>query len=235
MQQPPSYVNASYLDYVYRLHKSLYGLKQAPRACFKRFTSHFLYLGFIASIVDRSLFVIHTPHVLLYLLLYVDDIIIKSPNLHHIAPLVTVFGHAFELKDLGPLNYFLGIQITPTSIGIALNQSKYALDLLHEFDMDNVKPIKTPCYPSIKLISIFGHLLSDPSSYCNMIGGLQYLTFTRPDLSYAVHQLCQFTQFPTDQHLVVAKRVLRYVRGTLITSIQFNPGQLTLSAFIDAD
>lgn len=178
MQQPPTYVNASYLDYVCRLHKSLCGLKQARRARFKRFTSHLLYLGFTASIVDRSLFVIHTPHVLLYLLLYVNDIIIKSPNPHHIAPLVTVLGHAFELKDLGPLNYFLGIQITPTSTGIALNQSKYALDLLHKFDMDNVKPIKTPCYPSIRLIPIFGHLLSDPSSYHNMVGGLQYLAFT---------------------------------------------------------
>ena len=210
-------------------------MKQAPRACFKRFTGHLLYLGFIASIVDCSLLVIHTPHVLLYLLLYVDDIIIKSPNPHHIAPLVTVSGHAFELKDLGPLNYFLGIQITPTSTGIALNQSKYALDLLHKFDMDNVKPIKTPCYPLIRLIPIFGHLLSNPSSYRNMVGGLQYLAFTRPDLSYVVHQLCQFTQFPTDQHLVVAKRVLQYVGGTLITSLQFNPGQLTLSTFIDAD
>ena len=112
---------------------------------------------------------------------------IESPNPHHIASLVTILGHAFELKDLGPINYFLGIKITPTSTGIALNQSKYALDLLHKFDMDNVKPIKTPCYPLVRLISIFGHLLLDPSPYRNMVGGLQYLAFTRPNLSYVVH------------------------------------------------
>lgn len=140
MQQPFDYVDASHTDYVCRLHKSLYGLKQAPKAWFERFTSHFLHLGFTASIIDPSLFVIHTPHVLLYILLYVDDIIITVRNPHHITSLVAALGYAFELKDLGPLNYFLGIQITPTSTGISLNQSKYALDLLHKFDMDNAKP-----------------------------------------------------------------------------------------------
>lgn len=200
--------------------ESLYGLKQASRVWFERFTSHPPHLGFTASIIDPSLFVIHTPHVLLYLLLYVDDIIITDPNPHHIASLVAALGHAFELKDLGgPLNYFLGIKITSTSTGISLNQSKYALDLLHKFDMDNAKPVKTPCYPLIKFISTSGHLLLDPSTYRSMVGGLQYLTFSRPDLSYAVHQLCQFMQFPTDQLLAVAKRILRYVRGTLTTSL----------------
>lgn len=68
-----------------------------------------------------------------------------------------------------------------------------------------------------------------------MVKGLQYLTFSRPDLSYAIHQLCQFMQFPTDQHLAAGKRVLRYVRGTLTTSLKFNLGPLALSAFTDAD
>lgn len=106
---------------------------------------------------------------------------------------------------------------------------------LHKFDMDNVKPIKTPYCPSVRLISIFVHLLSDPSTYRVMVGVLQYLTFTRPNLSYAVHQLCQFIQFLTNQHLIAVKRVLRYVRDILTTSLQFNLGQLTLSAFTDID
>ena len=198
MAQPPGYIDFAHPDYVCRLHKSLYGLKQAPRAWFERFTNQLLHLGFTASVADPSLFVYHTPHVLLYLLLYVDDIIITSPNPHHINSLVNALGRAFELRDLGPLSYFLGIQILPTSTGVSLNQSKYALDLLHKFDMDNAKPVKTPCCPSTRLTSSSGQLLSDPSSYHSMVGGLQYLTFTRPDLSYAVHQLCQFMQFPTN-------------------------------------
>ena len=77
--------------------------------------------------------------------------------------------------------------------------------------------------------------LSDPSTYRSMIGALQYLTFTRPDLAFSVHQLCQFMQFPTTTNLEAAKRVLRYVRGTLSHGIYFSHGPLTLTAFTDAD
>lgn len=173
--------------------------------------------------------------IILHLLLYVNDIIITGPTPHHINSLVNALGRAFELKDLDHLNYFLGIQILPTSTGVSLNQSKYALDLLHKFDTDNAKPMKTPCCPSTRLTSTSRQLLSDPSSYRSMVGGLQYLTFTRPDLSYAVHQFCQFMQLPTDQHFVAAKRVLRYIHDTLNRSLQFNPSPLTLLAFTDAD
>lgn len=172
MVQPHGYIDFAHPDYVCRLHKSLYGLKQAPRAWFERFMSQLLHLGFMASVVDPSLFMYHTPHVLLYVLLYVDDIIITGPNPLHINSLVNALGRAFELRDLGPLSYFLGIQILLTSTGVSLNQSKYALDLLHKFDMDNAKPVKTPYCPSTRLTSTSGQLLSNPSSYRSMVGGL---------------------------------------------------------------
>ena len=110
----------------------------------------------------------------------------------------------FELKDLGPLSYFLGIQISHTQYGISLTQSKYASDVLHRFNMENSKAVKTPCCSSSRLVPISGVPLSDPTMYRSMVGALQYLTFTRPDLTFSVHQLCQFMSKPTLVHLEVA-------------------------------
>ena len=109
MQQPPGYIDVAYPTYVYKLHKSLYGLKQAPRAWFERFTFHLIHLGFQASFADNSLFIFHSKSTIIYLLLYVDDIILTGNNSKHIASLVTAFKAVFELKDLGELNYFLGV------------------------------------------------------------------------------------------------------------------------------
>ena len=119
MQQPSSYVDQQFLNQICRLHKSLYGLKQAPRAWFDRFTSQLLHLGFIASLVDSSLFIDHNSHTTIYLLLYVDDIIITG-NDPQISYLITALSTTFELKDLGALSYFLGIQIVPTKFGLTL-------------------------------------------------------------------------------------------------------------------
>ena len=112
MQQPLGYVDAAHLTFVCKLHKSLYGLKQAPRAWFERFMFHLLHLGFTASFVDSSLFIFQSKSILIYLLLYVDDIIITWNNSKHVSSLITALISVFELKDLGALNYFLGVQIS---------------------------------------------------------------------------------------------------------------------------
>ena len=101
--------------------------------------------------------------------------------------------------------------------------------------MHNSKPTKTPCCLATKLTPDSSLRLSDPSTYRSMVGALHYLTFTRPDLAFSVHQLCQFMQFPTTTYLEVAKRVLKYVRGTLSHGIYFSLGPLTLTAFTDVD
>ena len=120
MQQPPGYVDSQFPSHVCKLHKSLYGLKQAPRAWFDRFTSQLLHLGFVPSLADPSLFIYHYHHTTIYLLLYVDDIIITGNDSTQISHLITTLSHAFELKDLGALSYFLGIQIIPTKFGLTL-------------------------------------------------------------------------------------------------------------------
>ena len=173
--------------HVCRLHKSLYGLKQAPRVWFDRFVSQLLHLGFEASMADSSLFVYHFQHIIIYLLVYVDDIIITGNSSSQVSHLVTALSQAFELKDLGALSYFLGIQIMPSRFRLTLCQSKYASDVLHKFNMENSKPTKTPCCPNVRLTPFDGSVLPDPSEYRSMVGALQYLTFTRPDLAFSVH------------------------------------------------
>lgn len=140
MQQPPGYVDPIHPNYVCKLRKSLYGLKQAPKAWFERFTFHLLHLGFTASLADSYLFIFESKTTITYLLLYVDDIIITRNSSLKISYLISTLGVAFEIKDLGPLSYFLGIQSTPMKFGLTLNQSKYALDVLHMFHMENSKP-----------------------------------------------------------------------------------------------
>ena len=116
-------------NHVCKLKKSLYGLKQAPRAWFERFSSH-PPLGFLASVVNSSLFILRHWKFLVYLLVYVDDIVLTSNSPSFLQSLILQLSSKFELKDLGNLHYFLGLQITRTTNGLFLNQTKYAHDLL---------------------------------------------------------------------------------------------------------
>ena len=116
-----------------------------------------------------------------------------------------------------------------------MHQTKYATDLLNKFDMVDCKPCKTPCSPNQHLLPNDSSPLSDPSSYRSLVGAFQYLTFTRPDLSFAVQQACQYMCSPTQNHLQAAKRILRYIRGTLHFDIAFTPGFPSLSAYCDAN
>ena len=169
------------------------------------------------------------------MLLYIDDIIITGNNSAYIAQLIASLSTIFELKDLGSLNYFLGIQISHSEFGVTLTQSKYAFDILYRFHMENSKPTKTPYYPSTKLLPSDGVSLFDPIEYRSMVSALQYLTFTCHDLAFIFHQPCKFMSRPTSNHLKATKRVLWYFRGILHHGISFTPGPWTLIAFLDVD
>lgn len=180
MQQPPGYVDSAFPTHVCKLHKSLYGLKQAPRAWFERFTSHLLAIGFCASVADPSLFVFRRNGVVLYLLLYVDDIILTGNSSFAITDLISQLASNFELKDLGPLRYFLGLQVDSTAGGLFVHQRKYITDLLSKFHMVDCKSAPTPFVSSQKLLASSGDVLADPTPYRSLVGALQYATFTRP-------------------------------------------------------
>jgi hypothetical protein len=235
MVQPPGFVDASKPAHVCKLHKSLYGLKQAPRSWFERFTTQLESLGFTASIANPSLFILQTPQATLYLLLYVDDIIITGTSQSFISDLISQLKTTFELKDLGPLHYFLDLQLQYHDQGFSVHQTKYATNLLNRFNMFNCKPSSTPYSSTTKLTKSNSPTLSDPTQFRSLVGVLQYLTFTHPDLSFAVNHICQFMHSPTEDHLMVAKRISHYLRGTLHCVLLFQPSSLKLQGYVDAD
>lgn len=94
-----------------------------------------------------------------------------------------------------------------------MHQSKYSLDLLTKTNMAGAKPCVTPLGAS--KLDHNGPFLSNPTEYRFIVGGLQYLTWTRPNLSFAVNQVCQFMHAPREQHMQAAKRILRFLKGTL--------------------
>jgi transposase InsO family protein len=235
MTQPQGYVDPQHPSHVCKLIKSIYGLKQAPRAWFESFTTQLLHLGFTASTADSSLFIYKHEKVIAYLLLYVDDIVLTSNTPSYLDKLITQLSAVFDLKDLGSLHYFLGLQVTRSFNGLYLNQAKYAHDLLKKHNMLDSKPAKSPSCPNTRLSLHDGDPLPDPHGYRSLVGALHYLTFTRPDISFSVHQVCQYMSTPTTIHLAAAKRILRYLRGTLNHGIAFSPGPIQLSAYTDAD
>uniref|UniRef100_A0A2N9FG96 CCHC-type domain-containing protein n=1 Tax=Fagus sylvatica TaxID=28930 RepID=A0A2N9FG96_FAGSY len=169
MSQPQGFTDPSKPGYVCKQHKSLYGLKQAPRAWFERFTTHLLSLGFTTSTADPSLFVFHSKNAILYLLLYVDDIIITGTSPTLITDLISTLQNTFELKDLGPLHYFLGLQLQYHNSGFTVHQTKYATDLLSRFNMTSCKPSSTPFTSTSRLTPTQGQPLSDPTPFRSLV------------------------------------------------------------------
>jgi len=143
MIQPPGFIDPKYPQHVCLLKKAIYGFKQAPRARFDRFSMHLLHLGFICSKVDPSLFILNTQKGKIYLLLYVDDIIITGSNPCHVAELVLQLGKEFSMKDLDNLHFFVGVEVKYFDGGIYLSQSKYSTVLLEKTKMNLAKAITT--------------------------------------------------------------------------------------------
>jgi hypothetical protein len=235
MRQPRGFEDPMFPNHVCKLHRSLYGLKQAPRAWFQRFSDYLEDLGFVGSQADYSLFTYHHNSITILLLIYVDDILLTGNSESHLLKLIADLGHFFSMKDLGRLHYFLGLEAILTSQGLSLTQTKYALDLLQCTNMSHAKPCSSPAANGKKLAMFDGDPLPDPIEYCSVVGTLQYLTLTRPDLSFAVNQACQYMYCPTTTHWTAVKCILRYIKGTFDHGIFFQPGSLCLEAFFDAD
>jgi hypothetical protein len=233
--QPSGFIDVSKPDHVCRLNKSLYGLKQAPRAWYSRFADHLLRLGFVGSRADPSLFIYHRNMESVYLLLYVDDIVLTASSEQLLRQTIMALEREFSLKDLGTLHYFLGVAVSRSSEGMFLSQRQYIIDILDRAGMSECNPCSTPVDTQSKL-GAAGAVLADPSTYRSLVGALQYLSFTRPDVAYAVQQVCLYMHDPREPHLNAVKRILRYLRGTLdygLTILRSSPTSLT--AYTDAD
>ena len=144
MRQPAGFVDRNKPDHVCLLHKSLYGLKQSPRAWFDKFSSYLLQFGFVCSIKDPSLFIYSKGKDVIMLLLYVDDMLITGNSSSVLSRLLTELDTQFRMTDLGPMHYFLGIQVNHHSDGLFMSQQSYAEDILAVASMAECKPVATP-------------------------------------------------------------------------------------------
>jgi histone deacetylase 1/2 len=239
MHQPAGF-ESSDRSLVCKLHKSLYGLKQAPRAWYDKLTQALLQMGFVKSRCDPFLPVQSQKGYCTYVLIYVDDILVtgSSPNL--IQDVISKLNSHFALKQLGSVDYFLGIEVHNLPTGaLLLNQAKYIHDLLCKAKMENCKPIGSPMMSSCKLSKIGSDTMTDPTLYRSTVGALQYATLTRPDIAFSVNKVCQFMSQPLESHWKAVKRILRYLKGTLHHGLLLNPATkgppFSLHAYSDAD
>ncbi|XP_019051427.1 PREDICTED: uncharacterized protein LOC109113940 [Nelumbo nucifera] len=193
---------------------SLYGLKQAPRA-FEKF---------------------RRKQGVTILFLYVDDILITGDDIERISRLQQLLSKSFKMKDLGPLTYFLGLEVSRNSRGYFVNQQKYAADLVKLANLSDSKIVGTPLELNLKLNKDDGSPLEDPTLYRQLVGSLIYLTMTQLDISYAVQIVSQFVSSPRQPHLSTFHQIIRYVRGTLSHGIFFSSSSpIHLMAYADAD
>lgn len=182
----------------------MYGLKQAPRAWFDKLSQFLLHLSFICNKADSSLFIYRTTTVIILLLIYIDDIILTGNDSTFIQSLLQQLSRKFAIKDLGDLHYFLGIFVQYFPSRLFLSQVKYVKDLLGRAGMSISSPISTPMATKDKFKPGDNDLV-DATIYRSLISALQYLTFTKPDINFAVNLVCQHFNQPTAAHLRAVK------------------------------
>ena len=235
MRFPPGF-STSHPNKVCRLQKSLYGLRQSPRNWFAKLTAALRRYGFIQSHADHTLFTYRKADIFLSVLVYVDDLIVAGNNSQTCASFKSYLNDCFQLKDLGTLKYFLGIEAARNTFGLFLCQRKYTLDILKDAGLLGAKPAVTPMEQNHNLARASGHLLHDPGRYRRLVGRLVYLSITRPDICYAVHILTQFLHEPRQEHMDAVHRVLRYLKGSPGQGILLrSDSSLQLYAFCDSD
>ncbi|KAJ0502796.1 putative RNA-directed DNA polymerase [Helianthus annuus] len=236
VEQPEGFEVKGQEGKVYRLLKALYGLKQAPRSWYAKIDGYFSNNGYIKSLNEPTLYVKHSATDVIYICLYVDDIICTSSSETLIAEFKTGMKQMFEMTDLGLLQYFLGLEIKQSHEGVFVSQEKYAQSLLNKYGMRDCKLEDVPMSPYEKCRFDDGEDKVDETKYRSLVGGLIYLTHTRPDLAYAVGVLSRFMQSPSKVHAGAARKVLRYVASTFKFGIWYKKGsKVKLTGYSDSD
>jgi Reverse transcriptase (RNA-dependent DNA polymerase) len=199
MEVPPDFGTKQTVDKVCRLKKSLYGMKQSSRAWFDRFRKTMVGMGYRQTNADHTVFFRRYGDHITVLAVYVDDMIISRNDECEIALLKKKLGKEFEVKDLGQLRYFLGIEIARGAERIILSQRKYVLDLLTETDMLGCRPAVAPIDQKFKLSAEAGEPI-DRERYQRLVGRLIYLSHTCPNISFAVSVVSRYIQWLRDPH-----------------------------------
>lgn len=240
VQQPEGYEQGEGLSCY--LKKALYGLKQAPRAWHQRLISELSTIGLTPSAADLSLFIMTYNNDKVYVLVYVDDILVAgyADAVKYVSDSLTA---AFKVRNLGNAELFLGMNIIRdrSSRSLLLGQQRFITDLLTTYGMADCKPSTLPMSVNTNLSKTDGHLLDlTKYPYRSLVGSLQYLTHTtRPDISRTVGVLARYSNAPTTVHWQAAKTTLRYLAGTKNIGIKFGgieePPELSVTGYCDAD
>ena len=221
---------------VCKLKKSLYGLKQSPRAWFGRFSTTMKEFGYKQSNSDHTLFIKHKEGKVTALIVYVDDMVLTGDDPCEMKALQEYLATKFEMKDLGQLKYFLGIEVARSKHGVLLSQQKYVLDLLTETKMLDCKPVETPMEMNHKLGILPDQAPTDKGRYQQLVGRLIYLSHTRPDISYAVSVVSQFMHAPSEEHMEAVYRILRYLKSAPGKGLLFSKNGISnIEGYTDSD
>ncbi|WZZ50850.1 hypothetical protein YC2023_050957 [Brassica napus] len=240
MHPPPGLEHLVKRGNVLRLKKAIYGLKQSPRAWYNKLSTTLNGRGFKNSELDHTLFTLTTPSGMIALLVYVDDIIITGSDKEGIIATKEFLKSMFEIKDLGEMKYFLGIEICRSKEGLFMSQRKYTLDLLKGAGAYGGKTARMPMEDGYK-VPREGEIedskpYQDPKLYRKLVGKLIYLTITRPDICFAVNQVSQHMQVPKDHHWRMVERILMYLNGSPDQGIWMGcNGSTEVVGYCDAD
>jgi hypothetical protein len=235
IEKPQEFEVEDMKSHVCKLKKALYRFKQARRDWYGMIDSFLTSLGFIKSKADSNLYFKVMNDKPVILLLYVDDLFLTGEEMI-ITECKKRIASEFEMKDLGLMHYFLGLEVWKNLERIFLNQRKYAVEILKRFDMLECKSMNTSMETKLKLLVDTSSELIDATLYRQIIGSLMYLTNTRPNICFAVNTLSQFLVKPRHVHLVAAKHVMRYLKGTLDCCLNYDGDHdFTLSGYTDSD
>ncbi|XP_019224860.1 PREDICTED: uncharacterized protein LOC109206491 [Nicotiana attenuata] len=221
---------------VCKLLKSLYGLRQVSRQWYAKLSQALCSRGYSHSLNDYSLFTRGSGSSLVILAVYVDDVILTGTDLSEISSLKGFLHYQFRIKDLSYLNYFLRIEVLYCDSSVLLHQKKFIHDLLESFASSASSIVVCPLTLNEKLKASVGDPLPKPEEYRCLVGKLNFLTHTRPDISFAVQHLSQFLQAPRVPHMQAASHLLRYFKGTSDFGLFFSHSpNFALRAYCDSD
>ena len=161
---------------------------------------------------------------ILIVCLYVDDLIFIGNDEIMFVEFKKSMMLEFDITDLGKMRYFLGIEVMQRSDDIFINQKKYTQEVLERFSMDKCNPVHNPMVPGFELMKNGDGVRVDSTFYKKIVGSLMYLTATRPDVMFVVSLISRFVDCPTELHLQSAKRILRYLKGTIDFGVFYKKG-----------
>jgi hypothetical protein len=221
VKQAPGFVIPGAEHKVLRLRKALYGLRQAPRAWNAKLDATLQALGFERCETEHAIYVRRRGKFALIVGVYVDDLIVTGMRAADIAGFKQEMADRFRMSDLGALSYYFGIEVKQGSGEMRLRQQAFAEKLIERAAMAGCNPCATPMEERLKLSRNSTTAKVGATLYRSIIGGLRYLTHTRPDIAYTIGYVSQFMEDPREDHWTAVKRLLRYIKGTTDQGIVF--------------